>query len=51
VLDEDGHPRYWHGIALDVTERHRAAESLRVLEQRYEDLASRTFRDLGLGAD
>jgi PAS domain S-box-containing protein len=51
VRDEDGTPRYWHGVALDVTERHQATESLRALEQRYEDLATRTFRELGLGAE
>ncbi len=51
VRDEHGAPRYWHGVALDVTQRHRAEDDLRALEERYQDLASRTFRSLGLQAE
>jgi PAS domain S-box-containing protein len=35
IRDEAGRPRYWHGVALDVTEQRLAQESLRLLEQRY----------------
>jgi PAS domain S-box-containing protein len=51
VTDDEGRPRYWHGVALDVTERHAAEERLRALEERYEHLAGQTFRTLGLDAD
>ena len=51
VRDDDGRPRYWHGIALDVTESRRTQETLRALEQQYADLATRTFRNLGLEAE
>lgn len=51
VRDDAGRPRFWHGVALDVTERRDAQESLRALEQRYGELAGRTFRTLGLEAD
>lgn len=51
VRGENGDPGYWHGVALDVTERHRAQEHLHELEQRYQDLAARTFPTLGLEAD
>jgi PAS domain S-box-containing protein len=29
VRDDEGHPRFWHGLALDVTDRKRAEEELR----------------------
>jgi PAS domain S-box-containing protein len=51
VRDDGGRPRYWHGVALDVTEVRTAQDNLRVLEERYEDLAGRTFRNLGIDAD
>jgi len=51
VRDAAGRPRFWQGVALDVTERRHAQESLRALEQQYEDLAGRAFPTLGLDAD
>ncbi|HEU4355123.1 MAG TPA: PAS domain-containing protein [Actinomycetota bacterium] len=50
VTDDGGRPRYWHGVALDVTERRTAQDRLRALEERYEQLAGRAFRTLGLDA-
>jgi len=44
VRDADGHPRFWHGLSLDVT-AHRE------LESRYQELAGRMFRDLGIQAE
>jgi PAS domain S-box-containing protein len=51
VRDEMGRPRYWHGIAIDVTEQRVTLERLEALERRYADLAFQTFRSLGLHAD
>ena len=51
VRDEDGDPSYWHGMSLDISERMRAEEQLREMQGRYEDLAGRAFRSLGLEAD
>lgn len=51
VRDEMGRPRYWHGIAIDVTEQRTTLERLEALERRYADLAFQTFRTLGLHAD
>ena len=51
VRDEDGASRYWHGMSLDISDRMRAEESLREMEERYEDLAGRVFKSLGLKAD
>jgi PAS domain S-box-containing protein len=51
VRDDAGAPRYWHGVALDVTDRKRAERTLREMEGRYRDLAGRTFRALGLQAE
>jgi PAS domain S-box-containing protein len=41
IRDDEGRPMFWHGVALDVTAQRAAEESLRELERRYEDLASR----------
>jgi PAS domain S-box-containing protein len=51
VRDATGTPMYWHGVALDISDRKRAEETLRRMETRYQELASRTFRSLGLQAD
>lgn len=45
VRDDEGRPRFWHGVALDVTAQRTTEASLRELERRLEDLASRG--DLG----
>jgi PAS domain S-box-containing protein len=44
VRDDAGNPRFWHGLSLDVT-AHRE------LESRYQELAGRVFRDLGIRAE
>jgi PAS domain S-box-containing protein len=44
VRDDDGRPRFWHGVAIDVT-AHRE------LESRYRDLAGMVFGELGVDAD
>jgi PAS domain S-box-containing protein len=44
VRDEKGEPRYWQGIAIDVT-AHRE------LETRYRDLAGMLFGELGVEAE
>lgn len=51
VRDKHGAPAYWQGMSLDISERMRAEEKLREMEGRYEDLAGRAFRSLGLEAD
>jgi hypothetical protein len=49
IRHEDGRPRYWHGVALDVTEQRNTKESPRELEQRF---GARTKRPSGaLGVD
>jgi len=50
VRDAAGTPLYWHGVALDISARKRAEETLREMEDRYRELASRTFRSLGIDA-
>ncbi len=35
VRDEQGEPRFWHGVALDVTPQYEAEGALREAEQRY----------------
>jgi PAS domain S-box-containing protein len=41
VTDESGSPRFWHGVALDVTARKEAEENLRELEDRYQAVLGR----------
>jgi PAS domain S-box-containing protein len=44
VRDDEGRPRFWQGVAIDVT-AHRE------LESRYRDLAGMVFGELGVDAD
>jgi PAS domain S-box-containing protein len=44
VRDDEGRPRFWQGVAIDVT-AHRE------LESRYRDLASMVSNELGVQAD
>jgi PAS domain S-box-containing protein len=44
VRDDEGRPKFWHGVAIDVT-AHRQ------LESRYRDLAGMVFGELGVDAD
>ena len=44
VRDEQGRPKYWQGVAIDVT-AHRE------LETRYRDLAGMLFGELGIDAE
>ena len=39
VRDEDGHPRYWQGVWMDITERMRAMELEQELEVEREESA------------
>jgi PAS domain S-box-containing protein len=47
VTDESGTPRFWHGVALDITARKETEENLRELEGRYQAVLGR----LGSEAD
>jgi PAS domain S-box-containing protein len=38
VRDEDGAPRFWHGVAIDITDRMEAERNLRLVEARYRTL-------------
>jgi PAS domain S-box-containing protein len=41
VTDDSGSPRFWHGVALDITARKEAEENLRELEDRYQAVLGR----------
>lgn len=41
VRDDAGRPRFWHGVALDITARKEAEGSLRELEDRYRAVLDR----------
>lgn len=41
VRDDAGRPRFWHGVALDITARKQAEGSLRELEGRYRAMLDR----------
>jgi PAS domain S-box-containing protein len=45
VTDESGAPRFWHTVALDITARKEAEESLRELEGRYQAVLGRLGPD------
>jgi PAS domain S-box-containing protein len=45
VTDESGIPRFWHGVALDITARREAEENLRDLEDRYQAVLGRLGPD------
>jgi PAS domain S-box-containing protein len=38
VRDDDGAPRFWHGVAIDITDRNEAERNLRLVEARYRTL-------------
>jgi PAS domain S-box-containing protein len=38
VRDEDGAPRFWHGVTIDITDRKDAEHNLRLVEARYRTL-------------
>ncbi len=47
VRDDAGRPRFWHGVALDITARKEAEGSLRELEDRYRAVLDRLRADAG----
>ena len=38
VRDEDGAPRFWHGVTIDITDRKDAEHNLRLVEARFRTL-------------
>ena len=38
VRDDDGAPRFWHGVTTDITDRKEAERNLRLAEARYRTL-------------
>jgi PAS domain S-box-containing protein len=38
VRDDDGSPRFWHGVTTDITDRKEAERNLRLVEARYRTL-------------
>jgi PAS domain S-box-containing protein len=38
VRDDDGTPRFWHGVTIDITDRKDAEHNLHLLEERYRTL-------------
>ena len=38
VRDDDGAPRFWHGVAIDITDRKEVERNLRLVEERYRTL-------------
>lgn len=44
VRDDEGRAVFWHGVALDVTAQRLTEQSLRELEDRYQELRARTER-------
>ena len=38
VRDDEGTPRFWHGVTLDITDRKEAERGLLLLEERYRNL-------------
>ena len=45
IRDEEGHPRFWHGVIFDITERNRTVEEVRRLNQSLERrVADRALR-------
>jgi PAS domain S-box-containing protein len=43
VRDGQGQPRFWHGIALDITARKRAEEELRAIEAKFRAIVEPAF--------
>jgi PAS domain S-box-containing protein len=42
IRDEGGHPLYWQGVMVDITERKEAEEQLRQAEERFRMIVERT---------
>ena len=38
VRDDDGAPRFWHGVTIDITDHKEAERNLRLVEARYRTL-------------